>query len=120
VAELCELGARRLVRVGTAAALGDTPLGAIVVAGAALAADGAGRPLGAADRVDADEQLTTALAAAAPASLVSVRRHTRPGARGVVGATGRNRLRPDDRGGLRGRAPPRCVAGAVAARGPST
>src|SRR5215212_8491457 len=56
VAELAALGARRFIRVGTAAGLGATPLGAIVVAGAALAADGAGRPLGAADRVDADEQ----------------------------------------------------------------
>src|SRR5215207_2079878 len=30
VAELIELGARRLVRVGTAAGLGETPLGALV------------------------------------------------------------------------------------------
>src|SRR5215207_2015782 len=41
VAELLELGARRLIRVGTAAGLGATPLGAIVVAEAALATDGA-------------------------------------------------------------------------------
>jgi uridine phosphorylase len=65
VAALIELGARRLVRVGTAAALGTTPLGALVVADAALAADGASRALGAADSVAADDVLTAALAAAA-------------------------------------------------------
>src|SRR5215207_6976777 len=54
VAELIALGARRLVRVGTAAGLGATPLGALVVADEALAADGTSRALGAADRVDAD------------------------------------------------------------------
>jgi uridine phosphorylase len=71
VAELVELGALRLVRVGTAAALGGTPLGAIVVAGAALATDGASRALGAGDRIEADEGLTAALAAAAPPGLVA-------------------------------------------------
>src|SRR5918997_1013078 len=40
VAELIALGARRVVRVGTAAALGATPLGALVVAEEAIAADG--------------------------------------------------------------------------------
>src|SRR5688572_15555744 len=64
VAELIELGARRLVRVGTAAALGTTPLGALVVAEAALAADGTSRALGAGDRVEADATLTSALTAA--------------------------------------------------------
>jgi uridine phosphorylase len=63
VAELVELGARRLVRVGTAAALGATPLGAIVVADVALAADGASRALGAGVRVRADPALSDALAA---------------------------------------------------------
>ena len=73
VAELVALGARRLVRVGTAAALGATPLGAAIVAEAALAADGASRALGAAGRVAADPRLTAALAAAAgvPAGLVA-------------------------------------------------
>src|ERR1700742_3486054 len=47
VADLLALGARRLVRVGTAAALGATPLGALVVAESALAEDGASRALGA-------------------------------------------------------------------------
>jgi|SRR5215218_8904275 len=63
VAELVELGARRLVRVGTAAGVGATPLGAIVVADAALAADGASRALGAGERVEADPALSDALAA---------------------------------------------------------
>src|SRR5215207_3600036 len=63
VAELLELGARRLIRVGTAAGLGATPLGAIVVAEAALATDGASRALGAGERVEADAALAGALAA---------------------------------------------------------
>src|SRR5918994_98019 len=67
VAELVELGARRLVRVGTAAAPGATPLGAHVVADAALACDGASRALGAGESVPADPALRSALAAAAPA-----------------------------------------------------
>jgi uridine phosphorylase len=73
VAELVALGARRLIRVGTGAALGATPLGAIVVAGAALAADGASRALGAGSRVTADSGLAAALARAAgvPASLIA-------------------------------------------------
>jgi len=61
VAELIALGARRLVRVGTAAGLGATPLGTLVVAEAALAADGASRALGAGDRVAADPDITAAL-----------------------------------------------------------
>jgi uridine phosphorylase len=64
VAELAGLGARRLVRVGTAAGLGATPLGGIVVADAALAADGASRALGAGERVAADARLAGALARA--------------------------------------------------------
>jgi uridine phosphorylase len=63
VAELVELGARRLVRVGTAAGLGPRArLGTLVAADAALAADGASRALGAGDRVPADATLTAALA----------------------------------------------------------
>ena len=68
VAELVALGARRLVRVGTASALGRTELGALVVVGAALAGDGASRALGAGERVAADAELTAALAAAAGAA----------------------------------------------------
>ena len=88
VAELVQLGARRLVRVGTAAGLGSTRLGTLVVADAAIAADGASRALGAGDRVDADPRLTAALAA--PRGLVaSADSHdpvlaTRAMARGLV------------------------------------
>jgi uridine phosphorylase len=64
VGELVRLGARRLIRIGTAAGLGGTPVGALVVADAALAADGASRALGAGDRVVADPALAAALAAA--------------------------------------------------------
>ena len=65
VAELVALGARRLVRIGTAAGLGATPLGALVSADAALAADGTSRALGAGDRIEADTALATALAGGA-------------------------------------------------------
>jgi uridine phosphorylase len=68
VAELVTLGARRLVRAGTAAGLGATPLGALVVADAALAADGASRALGAGERVQADAALSDALARACGAA----------------------------------------------------
>ena len=73
VAELVELGARRLVRVGTAASLGPPALGTIVVADAAIAADGASRALGAPDRVEADAAIARALAEAtgAPRRLVA-------------------------------------------------
>src|SRR5918997_4695549 len=64
VAELVALGARRLIRVGTAAALGATPLGALVVAEEAIAADGASRALGAGGRAAAGAGLTAPLAAA--------------------------------------------------------
>jgi uridine phosphorylase len=64
VAELIALGARRLVRVGTAAGLGATRVGTIVVADAAIAADGASRALAGRDRIEPDERLTAALAAA--------------------------------------------------------
>jgi uridine phosphorylase len=62
VTELVELGARRLIRVGTAAGLGATRLGTLVVADAAIVADGASRALGAGDRAAADPRLTAALA----------------------------------------------------------
>ncbi len=64
VGELVALGARRLIRVGTAAGVGDTALGTLVVAEAALAADGASRALGADGRVEADAGLADALASA--------------------------------------------------------
>jgi uridine phosphorylase len=62
VAELVALGARRIVRVGTAAGLGPAALGELVVAEAVLAADGASRALGAGARVHPDPALTAALA----------------------------------------------------------
>jgi uridine phosphorylase len=62
VAELVALGARRMVRVGTAAGLGATALGSLVVADAALAGDGTSRALGAGERVAADRALADALA----------------------------------------------------------
>ncbi len=72
VAELVGLGARRLVRAGTAAGLGATALGALVVVDAALAGDGASRSLGAGERVTADAALADALAAGgAPRGLVA-------------------------------------------------
>ena len=73
VAELVTLGARRLVRVGTAAALGATAPGAVLVVRSALAVDGASRALGAGARVAPDAALTAALerAAGRPAVLVA-------------------------------------------------
>jgi uridine phosphorylase len=68
VAELVGLGGRRLVRVGTAAAVGSTALGALVVVDAALAADGTSRALGAHERVEADAALADALARACGAA----------------------------------------------------
>jgi uridine phosphorylase len=60
--ELVGLGVRRAVRVGTCGALGGVLApGDLVVAGAALAADGTSRALGAGERVAADPGLTAAL-----------------------------------------------------------
>ena len=60
--ELIGLGARRLVRVGTCGGLdGKRALGELLVAGAALCADGASRALGAGERAEADPELTAAL-----------------------------------------------------------
>jgi DeoD family purine-nucleoside phosphorylase len=65
--ELIELGAERLVRVGTCGALvPELHIGDLVVATEALAADGASRSLGAGDRVAPDPDLLAALRAAAP------------------------------------------------------
>jgi uridine phosphorylase len=58
VHELVELGARRLIRVGTCGALaGSLTLGDLVVATEALAADGTSRALGAGERVAAPGEL---------------------------------------------------------------
>src|SRR3954470_4862482 len=65
--ELIELGAERLVRVGTCGALvAELGIGDLVVATEALAEDGASRALGAAGRVAPDPGLLRALRAAAP------------------------------------------------------
>ncbi len=66
VAELAELGARTLLRVGTCGALDATlALGDLLVAGEALAADGTSRALGAGDRVAGDPELLARLVEAA-------------------------------------------------------
>jgi DeoD family purine-nucleoside phosphorylase len=74
--ELAELGVRRAIRVGTCGALADDlEHGDLVVAGEALAEDGASRALGAADAARPDAQLTARLASnledTAPATIVS-------------------------------------------------
>ncbi|MDQ6744927.1 MAG: hypothetical protein M3Z27_02755, partial [Actinomycetota bacterium] len=54
ISELAELGARRLLRVGTCGALApELELGELLIAGEALAADGASRALGTGERVAA-------------------------------------------------------------------
>jgi purine-nucleoside phosphorylase len=60
--ELIELGARRLLRIGTCGALQSTlHLGDLVIATEAVAADGASRALGAGERVSASPELLAAL-----------------------------------------------------------
>jgi len=62
VEELCDLGLRRAVRVGTCTALdGALGLGELVAVRSALATDGASRALGAPERVAGDDALTAAL-----------------------------------------------------------
>jgi uridine phosphorylase len=64
--ELCDLGLRTAIRVGTCGALADgLGLGDLLVADEALATDGASRALGAGERVAADRELVAALQAAA-------------------------------------------------------
>jgi DeoD family purine-nucleoside phosphorylase len=66
IAELAELGARTLVRVGTCGALDESlALGELLVASEALAADGTSRALGGQDRVPADPELLARLIDAA-------------------------------------------------------
>jgi uridine phosphorylase len=58
--ELCDLGARRAVRIGTCGALdGDLGLGDLISAREALCCDGTSRALGAGDRVAAPGGLAT-------------------------------------------------------------
>ena len=62
VTELAELGARRLIRVGTCGALDPSlELGALLVVSEALAVDGASRGLGAGERAAPDSALLAAL-----------------------------------------------------------
>jgi uridine phosphorylase len=62
--ELCDLGLRCAIRVGTCTALdGAMAPGELVAVRDALAADGASRALGAPERMAGDEALTAALAA---------------------------------------------------------
>jgi DeoD family purine-nucleoside phosphorylase len=67
IAELADLGAVRLLRVGTCGAL-DTSLelGELLIVAEAVAADGTSRALGAGDTVAADPDLLGALTASAP------------------------------------------------------
>ena len=66
IEELVQLGARRLVRVGTCGALvGGFALGDAIVAREAVCADGTSRALGGGERVAADGALTAALEDAA-------------------------------------------------------
>jgi uridine phosphorylase len=61
--ELCDLGLRRAIRVGTCRALdGGAALGEIVAVTGVVAADGASRALGADDVAAGDDDLTAALA----------------------------------------------------------
>jgi uridine phosphorylase len=64
VEELIALGARRLVRVGTCAALDELALGSLVIAETVLAEDGTSRALGAARELAPDDDLLAALRAA--------------------------------------------------------
>jgi DeoD family purine-nucleoside phosphorylase len=65
--ELVELGARRIVRVGTCGALADgLALGELIVADAVLAEDGTSRALGAGGTLRPDPGLRAALEAAVP------------------------------------------------------
>ncbi len=69
--ELIDLGARRVIRVGTCGALvAGLELGSLVIAGEAICADGTSRALGAGPRAAADTATTQALQRAAPEARV--------------------------------------------------
>jgi DeoD family purine-nucleoside phosphorylase len=69
IAELADLGARRLVRVGTCGALHPSlTLGDLLVVREAICADGTSRALGASDRVASSPALCDALLAATAGS----------------------------------------------------
>ena len=115
VAELIALGARRLVRVGTAAGLGATGPGTLVVVREVIAADGASRALGAGARVAADPALTAALAVAAgrsrrwwPRPTSSTRSSRARGQKRAPSPPTSPRPRCSPRRSAAGRRPPRC------------
>jgi uridine phosphorylase len=65
--ELIDLGAERIVRVGTCGAFAGGPaLGELLIVDGVLAGDGTSRALGAGDALAPDARLTAAVAAAAP------------------------------------------------------
>ncbi len=69
LSELIALGARSAIRVGTCGALApELKLGELIVATAAVCADGTSRALGAAERVEADRTLTERLIEAIPSA----------------------------------------------------
>lgn len=92
IEELIRLGARTLVRVGTCGALDPRlALGDLVVAGEAVAADGASRALGAGERVAGDPGLAARMAAAdgaLPGAVVSTDLFYEPDGERDWGATG--------------------------------
>ncbi len=64
ISELAELGARRLLRVGTCGALGPTlGLGDLLIAEEAIGADGTSRALGAGERIPASPHMLSTLTA---------------------------------------------------------
>lgn len=66
ISELADLGARRLVRVGTCGALDASfALGELLIATEALAGDGTSRALGAGERAEPNAELVAALSEAA-------------------------------------------------------
>jgi len=70
VTELVELGARRLIRVGTCGALdASLALGDLLIVSEAIAGDGTSRALGAGDRVRAAPELLDALGVASGAGV---------------------------------------------------
>jgi DeoD family purine-nucleoside phosphorylase len=70
LSELIALGVQRAIRVGTCGALDEQlALGDLVIAREAICADGTSRALGAGERASADQALSDALAACAPAAL---------------------------------------------------
>jgi DeoD family purine-nucleoside phosphorylase len=74
IAELSDLGARRLLRVGTCGALDQSlELGALLIVAESIAEDGTSRALGAGERVAGDPELSRALSDAAGADARSGR-----------------------------------------------